>query len=744
MDIAELSLSVKSDSAVKATRDLEGLNRAGVEAEKATDRLARTMAKLGAFVGIGALAKQFLDVNVEFQRLAASLNTVEGSSDRAAVAFEKLKRFAQDTPFALTEVTQAYIALKNRGLDASQDALKKYADAAGALGINLMDSIMTVNSAVAGETESIKRWGFTMTQAGERVILGFGDMKRTVQRDGLAIQKAILEMTAARFAGGSDRMMKTLGGQISNLGDAWAVLLAKIGGSGLGDTAGRALAALTDLLSDFQSKMDEVASDPSWWEFVGSFELMGRQIAGLTGQIGEMGGAVAEAGVKTGFFSRIWQGVALLVAGVRDTITYMRNLWGEFFSYVAQRAAEWVENVQTIIMAVPKALRNSVGFTDEAEAALSNLVIKAKANAGVMGKLVTDMQADSGSAYQEVIDGIMETQAMAIKRSKEYADNLKRLKELAEAGGDPGKPGSGKGALNVAMLQRQMEFIKALQKEAETLGFTTMELKRYEAARVGLANNPQVDGYLKKIQDWTNSQRDFQEKFARGMRAADEYSASMDRLFDEQAQSIEAALDAVYPYRQELEELGKTYEALHSLRKDSLITESQFSRVEDQLIRKTQELQVFYSKAFGDMTQTVRNWTSDAANAFVDFAFGAEVSIKKMVNAMLKDLARLAAQQAFNKMVLAWFGNKPAPASNSSLPGGTNGADFVPYSGAAAPGGGASPVSIGAIHINDSGVSVEGGKEGNAKALGAALGAAMRVEIMNQKRPGGLLATVRG
>ncbi len=692
MDLATLSIRVETLELKQANREMDA-------AADKSRKLENSLKGLAAVLGAGLIAKQFLDVNVEFQRLQASLVTVTGSADKAAVAFEKLKQFAQETPFQLTEVTNAFISLKNRGLDATQETLRKYGDAASALGLNLMDAVMVVNSAIAGETESIKRWGFTMVNEKDKVTLGFGDMKRTLKKDALEIQKAILEMTSERFAGGMQRQMATLGGQISNLKDAWEVFLAKLGGVGPTGAAGGALTYLTDMLTMAKDKIDDLASDASWWEFVDSFATLGRQITGLVGQLGEMAGAIGEAGVKSSFFARIWQGISLLVAGVRDTITLMRNLWGQFFVWFTSKLADWVESFQQVIMAIPRKLRESVGMGDTEAAQLSTFLIKLRAGSMAMDKMVQEMIMDSGSAFDEVMDDISTTQVTAMKRAKEYADEIRRLKKLAEESQDPGAPGRKMGTGDGGYL-----------------------------------------AYLESQRKLMLELLDIQERRAK---AKDAFEANQAAL-EQEAAAYETAMDTIYPYRQEVLKLMEAEKALNISFREGDISRGQM----EEGIRNLQKQMPILTKNFGDLRQTFDDWARSSTDALVELSFTGKAAFSDLITSMLKDLARLA----LYKNVTGPLFDAVAKMIRNGFTSGGGGMAYTPYGDyklgtfgsspapAVVGGGGSMNTSIVVNVTSEGNVSTQASGRA-AVDLGKQLEPIMNAWAIKHRRPGGMLAS---
>ena len=110
--LAAFDLKAFSTSAQNLDRELKKvgkkLKRTGADFTKALTLPA---------LGIAAFATKSA---ADFESLKTSLTTsLEGSSQAAEAAFKNIEKFAASTPFALEEVTRAFITLKNMGLDPS-------------------------------------------------------------------------------------------------------------------------------------------------------------------------------------------------------------------------------------------------------------------------------------------------------------------------------------------------------------------------------------------------------------------------------------------------------------------------------------------------------------------------------------------------------------------------------------------------------------------------------------------------
>ena len=223
-EYATLAIQVDSKGVVTGTQSLKKLEQQGAKTEKTTKKLGASTKLLGgalAALATSALAANILAVNREFESLKTSLITTTGSVEDANIAFEGIKEFAATTPFAVAEVTNAFIKLGNLGLAPSEKALTSYGNTAGAMGKSLNQMIEAVADATTGEFERLKEFGIKTKTEGDRISFTFRGMTTEIGKNAGEIQDFLVNLGETEFAGGMERQASTLNGAISNLGDSW-------------------------------------------------------------------------------------------------------------------------------------------------------------------------------------------------------------------------------------------------------------------------------------------------------------------------------------------------------------------------------------------------------------------------------------------------------------------------------------------------------------------------------------------
>jgi phage-related minor tail protein len=160
-----------------------------------------------------------------------------------------------------------------------------------------------------------------------------------------------------------------------------------------------------------------------------------------------------------------------------------------------------------------------------------------------------------------------------------------------------------------------------------------------------------------------------------------------------------------------------------------------------------------------ELTRAIEGWGRQSADAITDFVFGAKSSFSDLVTSVLKDIARMLIYQSITKPLAAAIGGTDFMSTVSSFFGGAR-ASGGPVAGGMTYLVGErgpelfTPSSSGSIVPNHAlggstnvvvNVSVEGGGERvtgdqGAGTLGRMIAGAVKAELINQKRPGGLLA----
>lgn len=213
---------------------------------------------VAGFVTLEAV-KAVAGVAAEVESLNGQLVTLTGNRQSAAAVYADIERFAADTPFQLNEVVQAYVKLKNLGLDPSEAALRSYGNTAVAMGKSLDQLIEAVADASTFEFERLKEFGIRAAQQGDTVRFTFQGVTTEVRRNADDIQSYLRGLGDEKFGDAMAQQMSTLSGVASNLQDAIAGLTNDLAGkSGFSEALRDAGTWLTGLLNQLRGAPADV------------------------------------------------------------------------------------------------------------------------------------------------------------------------------------------------------------------------------------------------------------------------------------------------------------------------------------------------------------------------------------------------------------------------------------------------------------------------------------------------------
>jgi len=171
--------------------------------------------------GVNSLKSAVFAAGIATENIKAQLKTIEGSAEAANAAYEKIAKFAKETPFELEQVTQAYVSLANRGIKPTEAELRKIGDLAGSQQKQLGQYVEAILDATSGENERLKEFGIQAEKSGSKVSFTFRGITKTVEASQQAIFQALLSFSELQGVfGGMEERAKTTEGQLSNLTDS--------------------------------------------------------------------------------------------------------------------------------------------------------------------------------------------------------------------------------------------------------------------------------------------------------------------------------------------------------------------------------------------------------------------------------------------------------------------------------------------------------------------------------------------
>lgn len=240
---AKLAVKGLSDETRNYEKVVGKVSGAQAEANLVFSRFERSLLRIGGLATLQRFASDVVRVRGEFQQLEIAFETMLKSKDKASALMGQLIETAAKTPFDLQGIAQGAKQLLAYGTSAEDvnDTLVRLGNIASGLSIPLNDLVWLYGTTqVQGRLftqdvrqfmgrgiplvkELAKELGKTEQQINEMVTagkIGFPE-----------VEKVIRNMTneGGQFYNLMEKQSASLTGQISNLGDAWDMMLNKIG-----------------------------------------------------------------------------------------------------------------------------------------------------------------------------------------------------------------------------------------------------------------------------------------------------------------------------------------------------------------------------------------------------------------------------------------------------------------------------------------------------------------------------------
>jgi hypothetical protein len=221
-------------SAAEAERRIKGISNTAIqEGDKMESALSKIGPLVAGYFGFEALkgfSTELVRVRGEFQKYEAVLTNTFGSNDKAVKSMAMLTDIASKTPFQLDAITDSYIKLVNQGFEPTRDQIISLGDLASSTGKGFDQLVEGILDAQNGEFERMKEFGIKASVNGDKVIMSFKGVSTEIDKSSESIRNYILGLGKMQgVAGSMEAISGTLVGQISNLQDAWAQMMNKIG-----------------------------------------------------------------------------------------------------------------------------------------------------------------------------------------------------------------------------------------------------------------------------------------------------------------------------------------------------------------------------------------------------------------------------------------------------------------------------------------------------------------------------------
>ena len=485
--VSDIEIRLRADIA-RLQQDMNAMRRtvdngmSGVS--RSVEMAKKALASLGGAMLLKELVSQVITAQREFDKLNASLVTATGSTAGAAQAFGALQRFAATTPYSVAEATEAFIKLRNLGLNPGEAALRSYGNTAASMSKSLNQMIEAVADAATGQFERLKEFGITANQQGDRVSLTFQGVTKTIGKNSKEIQEYLRAIGDVNFAGAMERQANSLDGAISNLGDTWASVLRSISSNGFGEGIMSGVLALSGALTDLSAIIDAVG-----------------------GAASEQGKAVKELSGLHKFLTTVFEAVA--VAGVNVAYVF-KTIGKDIGAFMAQAAALFNGGFKGLVNGSTLSEVQKIGRERVAEAEAERKAVDAKSAAIINASKNAEVaRAKAAKNTQDELSGYEIVLTAEQKKQKADQDSIEIRNKLngvnAQTAGDLAKL---KTALETGVIS-QKEYNKytaqihkdtvlastAYKDGAKAIELSTEAIKRREQAQIAAnkADQEQLD-----------------------------------------------------------------------------------------------------------------------------------------------------------------------------------------------------------------------------------------------------------
>lgn len=341
---------------------------------------------------VNTAGPEIIKASAENEKYQTRLTTLMGSSAKATEAMGWIGAFAQKTPYDSATTADAFITLKNQGLDPTDGTLQTLGDAATTLGKPLKDAVAALVNGTMGSMESLRAFGVNAQTKGETITMTFTDkdgVEKTLSAakgEAVELQKTILAIFEAKgFTGAMDSASKTWDGMWESLTESVSDFWGMIGNKETLDFLKGKLQALLDLIQSWKEdgRLQAWATRISS-SFTQIFNILESKLAGVDWDKAWERLSTGIADVITALTTAVdavggWENALLIVAVVlnADLISSIVKLGGHFLALVPL-VASVVTTVGTILMGLGTALvaANPVMAIAAAIAAVAYLIYR--------------------------------------------------------------------------------------------------------------------------------------------------------------------------------------------------------------------------------------------------------------------------------------------------------------------------------------------------------------------------------
>lgn len=180
-----------------------------------------------------AIATSIGEAITEFEDFQDALKAVTGAAVTSEAALAMIEEFAANTPFALADVTAAFVELKSAGIDSTKESLEAYGNVATGLNLTMEELGTAIREGVAGNFDKLNETQLKAVVSGDSVIFTYHGMQTQVANTADAIDDFLQQMGNTAFVGEMESAVDSMSASLLDLQKAWDEVGRDIGEGGL-------------------------------------------------------------------------------------------------------------------------------------------------------------------------------------------------------------------------------------------------------------------------------------------------------------------------------------------------------------------------------------------------------------------------------------------------------------------------------------------------------------------------------
>ena len=333
---------------------------------------AKRVFYFGIINGVMDAFKDIPNVGKQYEKTISNLSTSFGGNIAMAKAqFQELNNTINEIPQSFEEVTKATQTLRLFNFGTSQSDLVSLAKIAEGTGESFESLADAMGKFTEGNFNSLKRFGITAKDEGEKIALTFKGTTTEIQKDTESLQNYINGLANTEFATALDEQMQGLTGSYKRLQNAWGDLSLELYNSGVKEF----LKELTDRGTEYIQKFISWLKDPE----------IKANIQGILSMFSEMmDGAIEIVKTTIAVVTPIWQGFVFAFKKMFDGIAIMfkavANAFGADIDVINDDLADnvnhfhlWADTLIALFRTVVQSYLNlKMYLTGDAEQVLIN------------------------------------------------------------------------------------------------------------------------------------------------------------------------------------------------------------------------------------------------------------------------------------------------------------------------------------------------------------------------------------